>query len=93
MRQLGSSGFALLLLLAACRPGDGIGESRVDFDNKYFWVEHDGESQIAQYGTIIVDDVKEAHADGPIIIGTKNDGSTFRLDTRTGSLRTGGEAK
>ena len=85
--------FAIFLLLAACRPGDGIGESRVDFDNEYFWIEHDGESQIAQYGTIIVDHVTEAHAEGPIIIGTKDDGSTFRLDTRTGSLREVGEAK
>jgi len=87
------SGLAVLVLLAACQPGDGIGESRIDFENDYFWIEHDGESQIAHHGTIIVEHVKEARSIGPVIVGTKDDGSTFRLDTTTGSLQEGGEAK
>ena len=87
------SGLALLVLLAACRPGDGIGENRIDFENGYFWIEHDGESQIAHGSAIIVDNVKDARADGPVILGKKDDGSTFRLDTRTGLFQQGGEAK
>ena len=87
------AGLAIFLLLAACRPGDGIGESRTDFENGYFWIEHDGESQIAHGGTIIVEHVKEARAKGSVIEGRKEGGSAFRLDTKTGVLRVDGEAK
>jgi hypothetical protein len=60
----------------------------VELPGGYQWIRHDGESQVVTSGgDIVFDHVTEARGDGALVRGKRENGDSFTIDVRTGTVR------